>query len=297
MDERAVLPVPHRRHPGELKPGEELEAAADLGDGSHRQRRRPPFAFAVRRLRRGEPMRAQGHEAAIPGEYAAVSRRAFARDDPDEPAADRPVQRGDDQAARHGLLQPGRRDRRHRASAQHPVVEHARREALGAVGRDTRRRVPGFREPCACRVHQFRVDVHCVHEPRAEPVAQQGGVVTGARADLQYPVPVGDPEFFEHDRHDRRLARRTRRRSRLGAQTTRPLPEPGVVVELHDQDVRGVDAPQPVVVAGLHRRPAVRRRDEETRQEDVPGHGAERGRPARVVQYAFGEQMLDEAPP
>ena len=56
-------------------------------------------------------------------------------------------------------------------------------------------------EPGAGGVHEHRVDVDGVHGGVAEHVAHQGGVVAGARADLQHPEVLAEVEGVEHAHH------------------------------------------------------------------------------------------------
>ena len=89
-------------------------------------------------------------------------------------------------------------------------------------------------------VDQFGIEVDRADSMIAEPVGEEGGVVAGAGADLEHPVPRPCREPLEHPRHNRRLAR-----GRGGNRT------PGGVrgAGLRGQRLVGVDHVQPALVA------------------------------------------------
>jgi len=142
-------------------------------------------------------------------------------------------------------------------------------QAVCTVGRDEGGAVAEVGQPVPGQFHQSGFDVHGEHVLAAEPVRQQGGVVSGAGADLQYPVHIMDVERFEHAGHQTGHAGRGQ--------------SPGQ----HEQS--GVGVHQGQVVGALMRGPlsGVRIQDVVAGHQFVARYRADGGLPLRGAQLAL----------
>lgn len=182
-------------------------------------------------------------------------------------------QRRQDARARRALGEPGAGDRVQRAGRDDPVVRRPLRHPSRPVPGDDGRVVPGGVQMPACRLRDVGVQIDGRDQVVPQPVREQGGVVTGAGADLQHPVPVLHLQLGQHLRHQRRLA---------AGGDQHPVAHPR-----GERCVR-VRAPHPAVtppgVALLAPQPleAARDADVVVRHEEVPGNALERLPPIRV---------------
>jgi hypothetical protein len=138
------------------------------------------------------------------------------------------------------------------------------------------------------RFGDLRVQIDGRHQAVAEPVGQQRGVISGARADLEYGVAVPYVELFEHPRHQGGLAAGGEQLAVADPGGQRPVrvrpsqpPHPPYRIR--------VLAPQALVPA----RPAL----EVVGHEEMPRDLLERRPPGRVGQPATRDDLPHQRPP
>ncbi len=168
----------------------------------------------LRRVQRREGVRA-GEEAA--GRPAVVALGQ---------SGDRAGDRGDDEAARGALVEPGQGQAGDAAGGDDPVVRRCGRVPVGAVGPEDGRLEAGLVQPGAGGGRQAVAAVEGGDVGRAGEAAEQGREVAGAGADLQHPVAGPDIERVEHVGQQARQggggrsrARPFERRARVGSGT------------------------------------------------------------------------------
>lgn len=126
-----------------------------------------------------------------------------------------PPQRDDDAPALGELLPPGRGQIPGPSGDDDPVIGAAGLLAERTVtGDHSHVGVPGAGQPGPGILDRVRVDVDRGDRTAGSgQLAEQGGVVTGARTDLQDPVTGLDVELFQHHRNSGGLRRRAERGS------------------------------------------------------------------------------------
>jgi hypothetical protein len=173
----------------------------DIGRGRQRERPRPVAVGMERAGREHEP----GAQRALPGQAGRGP------GDGDAGLQTAVLDGRDDQATGHQLLEPGRRDAADTDRRDDPVERAEPGCAAVPVGLqhgDARDAGPAERLDGV----EYHVGLHVdAHDRRTGDRGDQRGVVPGAGAHLQHPVPGPQPQRLEHLGHQRGLRAGTAR--------------------------------------------------------------------------------------